>query len=329
VRWNFNIQKEIAKDLIMELGYIGSIAEDIPVTREINYIPNEFLSTSLVRDQANIDRLTANVANPFRTLLPGTSLNGNSVGVEQLLRPYPQFNGQGGVVAESLPVGYSNFHMLQARLDKRFSNGFQFLANFQWSKFMEATGYLYGSAPKLEYRIAGEDRPLRLVLSGTYDLPFGKGKRFGAGSGPWMNRLIGGWQINGILNSQSGAPVGWGNAIYYGGDLNWKARNVNGVFDTTRFETNAQRQLDRNQRTFNSAFSSYRSDAVNNVDLSVIKNIPVTEQLRVQFRAESFNAFNRPIFNGPTTDPVNRNFGLITSQANLPRTYQLALRVTF
>jgi hypothetical protein len=271
------------------------------------------------------------VPNPFAGLLPGTSLNGTNIATENLLRAYPQFNGNGGVREDAQTAGYSNFHMFQVRLDKRFSNGFQFLTNFQWSKFLEAMRYLYVSAPAIEYRIAGEDRPFRFVFSSTYELPIGRGKALGSGMGPWMDRLAGGWQLAGILNLQSGGPVSWEdrNVIYYGGDLNWNARNVPQAFDVSRFERSAALQLDRNRRTFPSAFTSYRSDKIYNIDFSVIKNIPIVERVRLQIRGESFNLFNHAIFNAPDNNPTSGNFGRITSQANLPRTIQLALRLTF
>lgn len=331
VRWNFNIQHELGQNLLLELGYIGSKAERLGVDRQINYVPNEFLSTSPTRDQATIDRLSAVVPNPFRGLLPGTGLNGNTTAVENLLRPYPQFSSNDGVREDAQTLGYSNFHMFQVRLDKRFSSGFQFLTNFQWSKFLEAMRYLYAAAPNLEYRIAGEDRPLRFVFSSTYELPFGKGKPLGTDAGPVLNTLIGGWQLSGILNLQSGSPVSFEdrNAIYYGGDLQWDARNLRSAFDTSRFETDSRKQLDRNQRTFPSAFTAYRTDRIYNVDLSIVKSFPIYERVRIQLRGEAFNLFNHAIFNGPDTNPVSNNFGRITSQSNLPRTIQLALRLTF
>jgi hypothetical protein len=328
-RWNFNIQRSLGKDLLLEVGYMGSDVGGLPVDREQNYVPAQYLSTSPFRDQAAIDRLTALVPNPFAGLLPGTGLNGGTIAVENLLRRYPQFSGNGGVREDTQTVGYSNFHMFQIRLDKRFANGFQFLTNFQWSKFLEATNYLYASAETLQYRIAGEDRPFRFVFSSTYELPFGKGKRYGANAGAWANQLIGGWQIAGILNLQSGSPVEFGNVIYFGGNLQWDARNVARAFDITRFETAAARQLDRNVRTFPQAFSQYRSDKIYNVDMSVIKNFPIVERFKMQFRAESFNAFNHAIFGGPDMGPTSGNFGRITSQSNLPRVFQLALRATF
>lgn len=329
-RWNFNIQRELGNNLVVELGYIGSRGGRLPVNRNINFIPESFLSRSLVRDQANIDRLTAVVSNPFRNLVPGTGLNGSTVSVEQLLRPYPQFSGEGGVVLDGEPIGYSDFHMFQARVEKRFSQGFSLLANFQYSKFLEATNRLYTQAEELEYRIAEEDRPYRFVLSGQWDLPFGRGKQIAGGAGPWLDRLVGGWQINGIYNFQSGPPVEWGNLIYFGGDLNWNARQLNGpAFDRTRFETNAQRQLERNVRYFPTRFSSYRADGVNNIDLSVIKNVRIRENIRFQLRGEAFNVWNRTQFNGPNLGATNLQFGLINSAANLPRTFQVAARLAF
>ncbi|HYO81014.1 MAG TPA: TonB-dependent receptor, partial [Bryobacteraceae bacterium] len=245
-------------------------------------------------------------------------------------RPYPQFSGVGGVRVEALNTGRSWFHMMQARFEKRYSAGFNFLANFQYSKMMEETNRLNAADPFLEHRIADEDRPLRLVLSGTYELPFGQGRPLFSGAGGFVNRLIGGWQVNAIYVVQSGPPLNWSdrNVIYYGGDLNLDSRQIDGTaFDITRFETRAAAQLDRNRRTFPTRFSSLRQDGVNNLDASVIKNIPIVERLQMQFRAEMFNALNRTQFNGPELNPTNQNFGRITSASNLPRALQLALRL--
>jgi hypothetical protein len=328
-RWNFNIQRSIGKNSVFEIGYIGSEARRIPENRDINFVPAAYLSTSPVRDPALITLLSTAVANPLRGLVPGTGLDGANTARENLLRAYPQFSGNGGVRAEAQGNGYSNFHMLQMRFEKRFSSGLQFLANYQWSKFIEATNRLYTAAPALQYRIANEDRPHRFVFSGSYELPFGRGKTFFSGAGPVSHRIVTGWQLNAIYTRQSGSPVEFGNLIYFGGDLNWNARNLPQVFDITRFERVAANQLDRNVRTFPQSFSAFRADGVNNIDLSIIKNIPIVERVRLQFRAESFNAFNRTQFNGPNLDATNQNFGRVTSAANLPRTYQLALRLTW
>jgi hypothetical protein len=328
-RWSFNIQQELGRNMVFEVGYLGSRGSKLTENRDLNYIPLEYLSTSPVRDQANIDRLTRLVPNPFAGLLPG-NLGANTISVENLLRPFPQFSGNSGVRVEALNNGRSWFNMLQARFEKRYSMGFNFLTNFQWSKMMEETNRLNAADPFLEHRVADEDRPLRFVASGSYELPFGRGKPFLGGANGVVTRLVGGWQINGIYIKQSGAPIDWSdrNIIYYGGDLSLDPREIDArAFDITRFETVANRQLDRNRRTWPTRFSSLRVDGVHNVDASLIKNTPITERVILQFRAEMFNVFNRAQYNGPETNPTNANFGRITSAANLPRSVQLALRL--
>lgn len=326
-RWNFNIQKTVGKNAVFEVGYIGSDATRIPESRDLNFVPNQYLSTSPTRDQARITLLTTPIANPFRGLLPGTGLNGNTINQENLLRAYPQYSGNNGVSVESQANGYSKFHMLQTRFEKRFSNGLQFLANYQWSKMLEATNRLNAGNSLLQYRVANEDRPQRFVFSGSYELPFGKGKALMSSANGFVDRLVAGWQLNTIYSLQSGAPVEFGNVIYYGGDLKWSDRNLPQVFDVTRFERAAPLQLGGNVRTFPQAFPAYRGDMINNIDISMIKNIKLVERLTLQLRVESFNAFNHTIFNGPDTNPTSGNFGRITSASNLPRAFQLALRL--
>jgi hypothetical protein len=271
------------------------------------------------------------VPNPFAGLLPGTSLNGSTIPVEQLLRPYPQFNGANGLRVQGLNTGRSWFHMFQTRFEKRYSSGFNLLTNFQWQKMIEEINRLNPADPFLEHRIADEDRPLRLVVSGTYELPFGKGKPLLADTNGFISRLVGGWQLNAIYIAQSGSPIDWtdrNTLIYFGGDINLKPRQIDGLaFDTTRFETRASQQLAQNRRVFPTRFGRLRSDGVNNLDASLIKNTQIFERLNLQFRAEMFNALNRFQFNGPETNPTSGNFGRITSAANLPRAVQLALRL--
>jgi hypothetical protein len=76
VRWNLNIQRELAKHLLFEIGYVGNHSVHMDTSRQLNYVPRQYLSPSLVRDQDVINNLTANVTNPFSGLIPGTSLNG-------------------------------------------------------------------------------------------------------------------------------------------------------------------------------------------------------------------------------------------------------------
>jgi hypothetical protein len=330
IRWNFDIQRSIGKGMVFEIGYTGNHAVHLTIDQALNYTPAQYLSTSPVRDQAVIDRNSTTVANPFAGLLPGTNINGSTVSFTQLLQRYPQFTG---VTMSASNASSSYFHALQMRLEKRFSNGFQFLANYQWGRTIARDNYLNPFGP-LEKRPADIDRPHRIVTSFSYELPFGKGKpvlgSLSGYGGAVVNRIVGGWVINAINSYESGGPVGsWGDIIYLGGPLNYDPTNVDHTFDTKQFNTNSAQQLSNHVRTFPTRFSNLRLPPTNNVDASIIKNTRVKERFALQFRTEFFNAFNHPVFNGPQLSPTNSAFGTISGVYNLERHIQMALRLTF
>ncbi len=326
IRWDFDVQRQLPFNTVVEAGYIYNHALHLGVNRQLDFVPAQYLSTLPVRDQATIDRLTRNVANPFAGLIPGTSLNGSSVQRSQLLRPYPQFTG---ITERTVPFGSSYFHMFQARIEKRFSHGFQFLANYLRSKLIERRTLLNDQDLRPEKRIASDDRPQRFVASLNWDLPFGKGRTIGSTANPVLGRTISGWTVNTIYTVQPGGPLGWGNVIYLGGDLRLDPHNVESAFDVTRFNRNSAQQLAQNLRMFPSQFSTLRQDGVNNLDFSAIKNTAITERVNLQFRCEFFNFLNHPSFNPPNLSPVSTDFGRISSQANLARSTQLALRLVW
>lgn len=326
IRWSLDVQRQLLPDLVFEIGYTGNHSVHLPVDRQLDYIPPQYLSTSPVRDQATIDRLSANVPNPFAGLLPGTSNNGSTIQFQQLLRPFPEFTG---VTEQALNDGSSYFHGLQARLEKRFSHGLSALVNYQHSRTIERRSRLNDFSP-LEKRPADIDRPNRFVTSASYDLPAGRGKAFLGEANGVLNRIVGGWTINGIYSYESGTPVGsWGNIIYYGGPLNYDPRNVDQAFDVTRFERASTRALGNNIRTFPTRFSNIRQDATNNLDCSIIKNTHITERVNLQLRGEAFNTFNHAVFDGPNLDPTKSNFGTITGVTNLERHLQLGVRLNW
>ncbi len=326
LRWTFSIQRELPGNAVAEVGYIYNHGVRQDNTRQLSFVPARYLSTSLLRDPTTINLLTANVANPFNGLIPGTGLNGSTVQRQQLLVAYPHFTG---VSERTVPEGGSYFHMLQARFEKRFSHGIQVLANYLFSKLIERRSRLNDADAFLEKRIAAEDRPQRLVLSVNWELPFGRGRSVGSNVHPAVSRLITGWTVNTIYTAQHGPPLGWGNIVYLGGDLHLDPSAIDRAFDTTRFNRNSQDQPTLNRRTLPSRFSTLRQDGVNNMDFSLVKNNAITERINLQFRAEFFNFMNHPSFNPPNQTPTSLAFATITSQANLARSTQLALRLVW
>jgi hypothetical protein len=197
---------------VLTAGYMYNHALHLPVgSTDVNAIPAQYLSTSPFRDNAANDRLTGNVTNPFAGLIPGQTLNGATTQRQQLLRPFPQFTG---VTAQQNNEGNSYFHLVDFRLEKRFSHGLQFLTSYGFSRQMERTSRLNPQDVQLEKRIGNEDRPHRFVASATYDLPIGKGKTLLPGANRVVDKIVGGWNLNIVYSFQSGPPVGWGNLIY-------------------------------------------------------------------------------------------------------------------
>jgi len=327
LRWTIGFQRQLTKDTVLEVGYIGNHAVHLPVATSIDAVPSQYASTSLRRDQPVIDRNSALVANPFAGLIPGTTLNGSTVPVAQLLRPFPQFTG---VVEQGVSIGSSYFHMVQVRFEKRFGYGLQFSANYLHSRLMERRSRLNETDPYLEKRVSPDDRPNRFVTNFNYELPFGPGKPFAATSSPLISRIVGGWVLAGVYTWQNGAPVAFGNSIYYGGPLHYNSHNADSAFDTKQFDTVSSEQLSNNIRLFPSMFNNIRQDGSNTMDASLIKNTKLLESVHLQLRVEFFNVWNHPEFNAPDTNPTSSTFGKITSQANdIGRVGQLSLRLVF
>ncbi len=334
-RWQLGFQHELPGGFVAEAGYVGNRGTHIELGQNLNVTPQQYLSRSLVRDNPAINYLSANLPNPFLNLLPAGAVGGltaTNVGRERLLRPLPHFDS----VSTTRFDGYSWYHSLQVNLEKRFSRGYTFSANYTLSKFMQASETLLSDDLRPTEVISDLDRPHRLTLSGIYELPFGRGKAFLAQSNAITSRIVGGWQLNGIYTFQSGSPINWGN-LAFSGDvnnirLNSGQRTLGGWFNAAAgFERAAPLQLANNVRYFPLRFGFIRAHHINNYDLSVIKNTRVAEGKDVQFRAEFLNAFNRALFPAPNTNPAVIQFATIqaNTQANYARRIQLMLKFIF
>jgi hypothetical protein len=294
---------------------MGTRSNNLEVSRNYNPVFREYLSTSPTRDQQTIDFFSAALANPFRGIdgFQGTALYADkNTNRGQLLRPYPQF---GNLVAVTT-IGDASYDSLLLRFERRFTKGFQFQANYTWSKTIESIEYLNDTDPELHRVASSLDLPHRLTFNAVYELPFGRGKPIGSGVNSVLNQIIGGWQVSAIYNAQSGPPLSFGNVIYTGSfadlRLSGSEQSLERWFNTDGFNRNSKEQLANNIRTFPLRISGARADGINMWDFGLFKNFPLHEDVRLQVRCEAEGAMNHTNFAAPNTTPTSTLFGQVT-----------------
>lgn len=352
MQWNFGFQQELPAGFLLNASYAGNRGVKLPINIALNALDPIFFGQP--GDLTRVAQLNSLVDNPFFGIIPSTSTIGTrQIQQNQLLRAFPQFTGFN---TNFVPWGDSTYHALQVSAQKRTGHA-TFLAAYTFSKNLGNVNNLTtsffdpGIAPAYqnpfdlhnERSVLGTDFPHRLVLSGVYDFPFGRGKKFGTDVSGWMNQIIGGWQVNGIATFQSGQPLAFnvtGAAPYAGsrasftgaaepqteGSVTDRIGGVSGgpgYFNTAAFRVPLSFEFGDTPRLT----ATIRGPMSNNLDLSVIKNFLFTETLRLQFRAEAFNLTNTPVFGLPNTTVGNPGLGVIGSQANSPRNLQLALKL--
>jgi hypothetical protein len=325
-RWSAGFQYEMPGGIMIESSYVGNRAYRLPISRQMSYIPRQYLSTLPYRDTATINYLSANFKSPYYGLHP--NFTGQNISRGSLLSAYPHFSS----VAFDDSVGYSWYHSMQNRVEKRFSKGYTIQGAYTWSKSMSADSFLNSSDPMPYESVSSLDRLHRLTGSGIWELPFGKGRRFGANMPGAIELFAGGWQLGGVYQYQSGAPLGFGQALYIGDSstivLDSDKRNADNWFNTTVFNRNSAQQLASNINTSPTRYSNIRSDSQRRVDLTAKKIFRLSEQFQMIFRADTFNARNEVVLNNPNTAPTNSSFGKITGQQP-SRSWQFALTLKF
>ena len=363
--WNLAVQRQLGRSLVFQAAYVGSRGVHLPLN---NFNLNQL---DPVHQQLGNTALAASTPNPFFGVItdPLSEMRLANVPRRNLLRPFPQYSS----VSYSRPVvgmGDSSYQALQVSLQKRFTNGLSFLANYTWSKSMDIGGTGNGIAftdptpiqniynIRDEWSLSTSDVPHMFKLSGVYELPFGKRKRFLSGISRTADLLVGGWQVSGFYWWQSGTPLaivadnrlGIGNAVARASirpgttpaiSISQARANVrrNDVwFNTSVFynpndEITAPTGEDRSKffvfGNVSRTLGSVRRDRYINVDLSLFKRFRLTEKVGFEFRFETFNTGNYVVFGTPVTNVNSPQFGRVTTQLNRPRLVQMAGRITF
>ena len=331
-QWNFGIQQELVRDLVFDIAYVGNRGLKLPAFRNLNQQPVVFNAAGA----------------------PGAGP-----------RPYASVGLNSDIqLLENL--GISNYHSLQARLEKRFSAGLSGLVSYTWGKALtNAVDHLSTSGVgngvdvgvfkepengynrRAEYGLAEFDVQHRFVASAVWELPYGRGRRYGSSGARGVDFLLGGWEFSPIVTVQSGLglTVTQAQLLNIGGErqsrpnrlangaLPSDQRTVDRYFDTSAFkvlQTDPTRDgFVPNQAFGNSGVGILRGPGLFNIDFNLNKSFKITEKQALQFRAEFFNALNHPSFNVPGVNISSGGFGQIISTATEARIIQFALKYRF
>ena len=320
-----NVEQEIARNLTLSIGYVGNTGVHELVLADLN--------------QATPDNAAGSLTLQSR-------------------RP---FNSQYccGDISMAFNVANSNYNSLQAKLEKRYSNGMYFINSFTWSHLIDdASGHLEEDDGDSEYvnlyNIGGDrgrssnDQPINETLAITYDLPYGRGRKFGSHGGYLLQLVAGGWQTSVINQYNSGLPV---NLTYTPTTTqevdssllaSYYRANVSGnpvLPSASRVKTSTYLSYlnpltvtapAANNTPFgNASRNSARAPSYDTLDLSVHKRFPLwSEASALELRVDSFNTLNRANYQAPDGNASDSTFGQITTSYPA-REMQGALKLIF
>jgi hypothetical protein len=340
LRYQVSIQRELWGGLQFEAAYVGNYGYDIEITKNINALPLQYLNTDNSRTAAmnsNNTWLTASVTNPFAGLLPGTNMSATTIGRQQLLLPYPEY----GSINTTNNDGKSWYNAGQFGLQKRFANGYTIGVSYTRSHWTQQTEYLNAADPMPTKMISDVDVPNRLSISGIVSLPFGKGHALLSEANPIVDAILGGWQLQGVFTFQSGFPIQFGtDGFYNGGDLTVSDQSTLKWFNTAAFtsvltDSSTNSTPVNHLRTLLLRYPDVRSDTINNMDASLIKDVRLHGNMRAQLRLEFINVLNHPYLARQTgqviVNPTSSTFGSIvaSNQSNYPRRAQVGVKLLF
>jgi hypothetical protein len=303
-QWNFNVQRQVFADVLLELGYMGSKG-----VHEVYY------------SQGNQARLDANPASPTTILSR---------------RLFPLW---GSSMRTAGGDGVTSYHGGYVKVEKRFAAGLSFLAHYSLGKALDYSSQVNETTRNFYDPRMGKGRSLfdvrdRIVFSATYELPVGPGKRHLASKGV-VGQILGNWQINTIATMQSGFPY----TVTVSGDVcncGASGQTANQTGNPSTGFTQSREQWFNTAAFAIPATGTWGTSGRNilsgswqdSVDLSLFKNVRIGERVRLQIRPEFFNILNRVNFGLPGSTVGTPTYGVITSAADA-RVIQLALRLAF
>jgi hypothetical protein len=293
---------------------------------------------------------------------------GNQLTAPGTVAPYANIVGQDGVLKITQTESNSNYNALQAVFRQHLTEGFELTANYTYSKSLTDDIGFYGVSNigsgqyyqqniydmHNEWGPAGMDTRHNISVTGVYELPFGRGKRFGSGMNSILDEAVGGWRVSGAQVYYSGFPITASSPANYSTQVDAFTgaarpnllrpfhatnRSNSAYFGTAVQADSCGPDTDDGtcifQQQSNSAFGALHpgflhGPSFQNIDMSVSKTFKVWHEQHLDFRADFFNAFNIADYNPPDGGIADgSSFGQITGTVNNNRSTQLSLKYAF
>lgn len=326
-----SVQQELPKEIKLEIGFVGNMGVSLPAAQQFHYLPFS------VAQQYTVAQLQSAVAYPYCSLVQSGSVCNSTTQAANLLNKYPQFSG----VSVLDNWAHSTYNAGIVQLQRHFSQGLDVTSSYTFSKFLDNSNVgnsstLGGSSSvqdwgnlKAERAVSTLNLPQRFVAAVLYPLPFFQ-------NGTRLERsLLGGWKPTGILTLSSGSPIGVttgaGNPAYAGSrpNLVGNPKPSNQTYthwlDSSAFTVAASETPGNAPRNL----SNVRTQRYFDLDMSLSKEIPITERFRAQIAIQASNLTNTTTLGAPGTGFGTSSFGVISSDYSTPRNMQFSVRLMF
>jgi hypothetical protein len=340
--WNFTVEQQLTHDTVLRVAYVGEFGYHGLLSVDPNAIPAQVCTDPAGCSSGGNGSVAGHVPE----------------GAQYIPGPHAKLpNPDLGAGFFWYTEGNSSYNALQVDVSHRFRNGLQFRANYTWSKDLDMNSGLTGAQaenqsqmvmdpydPHRDWGPSAYNIPNAASISGSYELPFGKGKPWAADLGSFGNRLVSRWQFNTIITLLSGfpfTPVIGSNQSGDGDTRDPDRPSLNPGFSGPVVLGNPNQWF--NPEAFvlptpgtfgNLGRGVYSGPGLTNVDASLFKDTAISERARLQFRAEVFNVLNTANFGTPnatvfSNGAISRSAGLITATATTSRQIQFGLKLIF
>lgn len=322
-RINFSFQRQLPQNMLLDLTYYLNFSNQLVGSYNLNQVDPRVAYE--FKDATN--RAVTNPFFNFSTVdkFPGALRFQRTVGLTSLARPYPQYGNLN--VIDGIEGGKSRYQSFQMRLNRRFADGYSVLMGYNYSRQRDQVFFNDISSFTREFSWQESDRPRhRLSLAATWELPFGRGRKLLSSMPRVVDMAFGGWDLTGLMTWRSGFYVRFGG-LAVNGDPKIDNPTPGKWFNTAAFA----RLPNFTPRTNPWQYDGLTNPGLFNLDMSIVKRVPVTERLRGELRMDVFNAANNMTWANPNTNVLSSLFGVSNNQLGglFGRRAQLGLRVEF